>query len=68
MVAYKSEHSFNEVVNEDFTIAPVSSSLEGMSLLGESSSWSSQLEGPKEVVGLLEVWANGVNFVDQIID
>lgn len=68
MVAYKSEHSFDEVVDKDFTVAPITSSLEGMSLLSKSSSWSSKFEGPKEVVSLLEVGTNCVNFVDQVFD
>ena len=51
-----------------FSISPVSSSLEGMSLLGKSTSWSSEFEWPNEVVGFLEMWANGVDFVDQIFE
>ena len=39
-----------------------------MSLVWESSSGSSELEGPKEVVGFLEVRSYSVDFVDQIFD
>jgi hypothetical protein len=39
-----------------------------MSLVGESSSWGSELEGPDEVVGLLEVGSAGVDLVDQILN
>lgn len=39
-----------------------------MSLRGEASSGSSQLEGPQEVVGLLEVGTDGVDFVDEVFD
>ena len=36
--------------------------------MGESSSWGSELEGPDEVVGLLEVGYAGVDLVDQILN
>ncbi len=56
------------MVDELFSVSPISSSLEGMSLLGESSSWWSEFEWPKEVVGFFEMRSNGVDFVDQIFD
>jgi len=39
-----------------------------MSLIRESSSRSSEFEGPKEVVGLLEVRSDSVDFIDQILN
>lgn len=50
------------------SVAPVSASLEGMSLGRESSSGSSEFEGPQKVVSLLEVVSNAVDFVDQIFN
>ena len=34
----------------------------------ETSSWGSQLEWPQEVVGLLEVWTNSPDLVDQVLN
>ena len=34
----------------------------------ETTSWVGQLEWPQEVVGLLEVWTNSVDLVDQVLD
>ena len=50
------------------SISPVSSSLEWVPLLSEPSSWSSKLEWPKEVIGLLEVRAHSVDLVDEILE
>ena len=49
------------------SVAPVSSPLEWVPLLGESSPWGSQLEWPQEVVGLLEVSTHRVNLVYQVL-
>lgn len=49
------------------SISPISSSLEGMPLLSESSSGTSQFEGPKEVVRLLEVSSTSVDFLHQVL-
>ena len=49
------------------SVTPVSSPLEWVPLLGESSPWGSQLEWPQEVVGLLEVSTHRVNLVDQVL-
>ncbi len=49
-------------------MSPISSSLEGVSLVCETSSWGSQLEWPQEVVGFLEVWTNGEDLVDQVLN
>ena len=48
------------------SVSPISASLEGVSLGSEASSGGSQLEGPEEVICLLEVFANGVDLVDEI--
>lgn len=56
------------MVDELFSVTPISSSLEGMSLVCETSSWSSKFEWPQEVVGFLEVRTNGENFIDQIFN
>ena len=37
-------------------------------LLSPSPSWVVQLEGPQEVGGVLEVWSNSENLVDQILN
>ena len=39
-----------------------------VSLLSPSSSWVVQLEGPQEVGSVLEVWSNGEDLVNQILD
>lgn len=39
-----------------------------MPLLGKSSSWASQLEGPEEVVGLFEMRTHSVDFINQILN
>ena len=39
-----------------------------MSLLFEATEGGGELEGPKEVVGFLEVGADGPDFVDQILN
>lgn len=63
-----SDHASNEVVNEFFSVTPVTTSVEGLSLRVVSSSGGSQLESPQEVVGFLEVGSKGDDFVDQIFD
>ncbi len=63
-----SDHAKDQVVDELFSVTPVSSSLEGVSLVRETSSGSSELEGPQEVVCFLEVRADAPDLVDQILD
>ena len=58
----------NQLVDKLFSVSPISSSLEGVSLVCKSSSWSSKFEWPQEVVGFLEVRTNGINFVNQIFN
>ena len=64
----RSEHALNQWVNELFSVTPVSSSLEGVSLMRETSSGSSELEGPQEVVGFLEVGADGNDLMDEVFN
>ena len=61
-----SEHSIHQVVDEVFTVSPITSSLEGVSFLGESSSRASKFEWPEEVVGFFEVWADWMDFIDEV--
>lgn len=63
-----SEHRLNQLVDVSFSVSPVTSHLEGVSLGSESSSGSSEFEGPQEVVGFLEVFTAGVDFVDEIFN
>jgi len=63
-----SYHVLNQLVNKLFSVTPISSSLEGMSLVRESSSWCMELEWPQKVVGLLEMRTNYINFVDQVLN
>jgi hypothetical protein len=63
-----SEHRLNQVVDESFSVSPISSHLEGMTLGVESSSGASKLEGPQEVVGFLEVLAAAGDLVDEVLD
>ena len=54
-IEYKSQHGVNELVNVFLSVSPVSSSLERVSLVSETSSWGSEFEWPEEVVGFLEM-------------
>ena len=65
---YCSNHIPNQIVDEVFSVSPVSSSLEGVPLLSEPSPWGSQLERPQKIVSLLEVGANSIDLVDQIFE
>jgi len=56
------------LVNGFFSVTPVSALLEGMSLVVESTLGGAELERPKEVVSLLEVRSDSVDFVDQIFN
>ena len=58
----------DELVDILLSVAPISAPLERVSLGCEAASRGSQLEGPDEVVGLLEVRTNGVDLVDQVLD
>lgn len=63
-----SQHLADEVVDEVFTVAPVSASLDGMALADKSSTGRLELEGPEEVVCLLESGTHGVDLVDEVLN
>lgn len=63
-----SQHLADEVVDEVFTVAPVSASLDGMALADESSTGRLELEWPEEVVCLLESGTHGVDLVDEVLN
>lgn len=65
---YVSQHLANEVVDKVFSVTPVSASLDGVPLGDEASTGWGQLEWPQEIVSFLEVWTNGVNLVNEILD
>jgi len=54
------------LINGFFSVTPVTTLLEGVSLVVESTLGGFELERPEEVVGFLEVRTNSVDFVDQI--
>lgn len=62
------KHSSNELVNGFFSISPISTLLEWVSLVIESSLWGSELERPEEVVSFFEVWSASVDFIDQVLN
>lgn len=61
-------HLFNERVDMVLAIAGVTTldEMEELALM-EATVGIGELEGPQKVVGLLEVWADGVDLVDQIL-
>jgi hypothetical protein len=63
-----SEHSLDEIVDEDLSVAPITTLVEGVSLVVETTSGGIELEGPEEVVGFLEVRSDGDEFVDEILN
>jgi hypothetical protein len=67
MVGY-SHHAVDELVDEFFAVAPDTSVGEGVALLLETAEGGGELEGPEEVVGLLEVGADGPDLVDKVLN
>lgn len=63
-----SEHSLDELVDEVLSVAPDTAVLVGVSLISEALLGRAQLEGPQEVVGLLEVGADGGDLVDKVLN
>ena len=63
-----SVHAGDELVDEFFAVAPDTTLLEWVSLLLEALEWGGELEWPEEVVGLLEVWADSPDLVDEVLD
>jgi len=58
----------DQTVDLVFSVAEVTTFNEVIRDTSVTSSWAGELEGPQEVVGSLEVWSNGKDFVDQIFD
>jgi len=65
--AVSSDHSLDKSVDESLSVSEGTSVGEWVSLLLESSQWGAELEWPQEVVGLLEVWSNGHDLVDEVL-
>ena len=62
-------HLPDELVDELLTVTKVTTLDEVLELAGaETTSGRGELEGPQEVAGLLEVGADGVDLVDQVLD
>lgn len=64
------DHPGNEIINQVLSVAPVTSSrlVEAMSLVNEAALGGGHLERPQEAVHFLEVWPNGVNFMDNVLN
>jgi len=61
-------HLSDQGVDLVLTVTKVTTLNEMSELSGsETSSWVAKLEWPEEVGGLLEVWTNGEDLVDQIL-
>ena len=63
-----SVHALDDFVDQFFTVAPDASVCEWMPLLLPAMLWGVQLDWPEEVVSILEVWSDGPNLVDEILD
>jgi len=63
-----SEHAGDKFVDELLAVSPDTTSVERMSLLFETLEGGVELEGPEEVVGLLESGTNSPDFVDEVLD
>ena len=61
-------HPFDELIDVVLTVTGVTTLNVVVSLLLQASQWCLQLEGPKEVVGLLEVWPNSHDLVNKILN
>jgi len=62
-------HLLDELVDVVFPVTQVTTLDEMLELAGlEATSGVAELEGPQEVAGLLEVGADGVDLVDEILD
>jgi len=56
----------DEIVDLVFSVTEVTTFNEVVGDTSVTSSWAGEFESPEEVVGSLEVWSNGEDFVDQI--
>jgi hypothetical protein len=61
-------HSLNKFINFVFTVSEITSLNIVIILLAPSSCWCVELEGPDEVVHLLEDTATGVDLIDHILN
>nr|GFD58055.1 hypothetical protein [Tanacetum cinerariifolium] len=62
-------HLLDESVDEVLAVAEVTALDEVLELAGtEATGGRGQLEGPQEVGGLLEVGADGVDLVDEVLN
>ena len=63
-----SHHARDELVDLLLTVAPDTALLVRVSLLGEAAEGRAELEGPEEVVGLLDVGADSPDLVVQVLN
>lgn len=69
MYSNRSDHFLDDLVDELLSVSEGTVSLsEGVSLDLEATKWGRELEGPQEVVGLLELGSAGHDLVDQVLD
>ena len=61
-------HPFDELIDVVLTVTGVTTLNVVVSLLLQTSQWCLQLEGPKEVVRLLEVRANSHDLMNKILN
>jgi len=62
------DHSADDFVDVVFSVTPITTVVEGVSLVDVSTSGGGKLEGPDGVVGLLEVGADGEDFFNKIFN
>ena len=68
MMTRQLDHFLQEVIDLVLSATEVSTLDKVVGLLSPSPSWVVQLEGPQEVGGVLEVWSNGEDLMDQILN
>ena len=61
-------HTADQVVDLVLTVAEVTALDEVVGDTSVTASWCAELESPQEVVGALEVGADSVDLVDQVLD
>jgi len=61
------DHATDEVVDLVLTVAGIAAHNEAVTLLDETATRGVELEGPEEGVSLLEVRADGVDLVDEVL-
>jgi len=61
-------HLLGQLVDVGFTVAKVTALDEVVGDLLPAATWAGQLDRVQTVVGLLEVWSDGVDLVDQVLD